>query len=208
MRIIQVKKLEVKNKILEAAKEEFLSVGFQKASLREIAARAKVTKGNIYVYFKNKDELFSVLVQPAIDNFFEALDYDYTQMDSEDIVMELYSEDHTKESFFKHVEIVTSHKEEMQLLLFCSDGSSQANFRDDIAEAYERNSARFYNHVERYVPSFKNNITHMFMHACALLYINFIEEVIKHEPSEEDLTMYITQMSTFVRSGMQGILNN
>ena len=39
------------------------------ASLRKIAKTAGVTVGNLYHYFKNKDEIFYVIVEPAVKEF-------------------------------------------------------------------------------------------------------------------------------------------
>ena len=44
--------------IIQAAYFEFLSCGFQKASLHKIAEKAGVTTGAIYTRYKNKDALF------------------------------------------------------------------------------------------------------------------------------------------------------
>lgn len=49
-------------KILEAAREEFLAKGFQSASLRNIVKTAGVTTGAFYGYYKSKEELFDALV--------------------------------------------------------------------------------------------------------------------------------------------------
>ena len=49
--------------ITRAAYEEFLSCGYQKASLHKIAEKAGVTTGAIYTRYKNKDALFVSLLQ-------------------------------------------------------------------------------------------------------------------------------------------------
>ncbi|WP_156888419.1 TetR/AcrR family transcriptional regulator [Spirochaeta cellobiosiphila] len=46
---MQKKKEDVREMVLQTAKLEFLSMGFEKASLRNIAQKAGVTKGNINV---------------------------------------------------------------------------------------------------------------------------------------------------------------
>ena len=53
---------ETKQKLLFAAKIEFLEKGFQKASLRNICKKAGVTTGALYFFFKDKEDLFSALV--------------------------------------------------------------------------------------------------------------------------------------------------
>ena len=47
--------------ILEAGKKEFLTYGYEKASLRRIAKEASVTTGAIYGYFPGKKALFDAL---------------------------------------------------------------------------------------------------------------------------------------------------
>jgi len=48
--------------ILEGAKRCFLQVGFEAASMNEITAEAGVSKGTLYVYFKDKQDLFMELI--------------------------------------------------------------------------------------------------------------------------------------------------
>lgn len=58
----------VSEKIIACAKEEFLQKGYSDASLRMIAAKAGTTTGSIYSRFKDKEGLFSAIVEPAADH--------------------------------------------------------------------------------------------------------------------------------------------
>ncbi|MBI1205598.1 MAG: TetR family transcriptional regulator [Rhodopseudomonas sp.] len=49
--------------IVEGARTVFLARGFDAASMGDIAKAAGVSKGTLYVYFKDKEELFSAIVQ-------------------------------------------------------------------------------------------------------------------------------------------------
>jgi AcrR family transcriptional regulator len=51
-----------RRQIVEGARQVFLAQGFDAASMGEIARVAGVSKGTLYVYFKNKDELFEAIV--------------------------------------------------------------------------------------------------------------------------------------------------
>jgi len=44
--------------ILDAALAEFAHHGFQKTTLKDIAARAGVSRPTVYSFFKNKDQIF------------------------------------------------------------------------------------------------------------------------------------------------------
>ena len=62
---MQVQKDDVRNKIIAAATEEFLNAGYQQSSMRNIAAQAGITVGNVYAYFGGKDALFESIISPV-----------------------------------------------------------------------------------------------------------------------------------------------
>ncbi|MFD0714717.1 TetR/AcrR family transcriptional regulator [Paenibacillus sp. GCM10027626] len=66
---MQYLKDDVKNNILQAALGEFSRHGYLKASMRQIATAAGVTPGNIYRYFKNKEDLLDELLHPVHQQF-------------------------------------------------------------------------------------------------------------------------------------------
>ena len=51
------------SELLDAALAEFFEKGFEAARLEDIAARAGVTKGTIYLYFHSKEDVFEALVR-------------------------------------------------------------------------------------------------------------------------------------------------
>jgi TetR/AcrR family transcriptional regulator len=52
--------------IAQAAKEVFAERGYQRATLEEIAQRAGMSKATIYLYYRNKDDLFLHVVEELI----------------------------------------------------------------------------------------------------------------------------------------------
>lgn len=65
---MQYAKQDVRENILKAAKEEFLCNGFTDASIRSIVSKSKVSLGNLYRYYKNKEELYNAIVNPVIED--------------------------------------------------------------------------------------------------------------------------------------------
>nr|WP_109748687.1 TetR/AcrR family transcriptional regulator [Murimonas intestini] len=65
---VQIKKDEVRLKILEVAADEFLKRGYENASMRIIAQKAHTTQGNIYHYFQSKEILLEEILLPTIEN--------------------------------------------------------------------------------------------------------------------------------------------
>ena len=54
---------QTRQRLLRCAKAEFLSRGFEHASLRRICGAAGVTTGAVYFFFQNKEDLFAQIVQ-------------------------------------------------------------------------------------------------------------------------------------------------
>lgn len=52
-----------RRQIVDGARAIFLANGFDAASMMDIAKEAGVSKGTLYVYFKNKEELFAEIVK-------------------------------------------------------------------------------------------------------------------------------------------------
>ena len=59
------RKAERPKEILEAAFAEFSRSGYAATTLDQVAERAGVTKGTIYVYFESKEHLFISMVREA-----------------------------------------------------------------------------------------------------------------------------------------------
>lgn len=67
------RKAERPTLILQAALEEFSLNGFAAARLDDVAARAGITKGTIYVYFPSKEDLFMATLKEKTRPVFENL---------------------------------------------------------------------------------------------------------------------------------------
>src|SRR5262245_62598394 len=57
---------ERREAIIEAAMDEFIARGFAATRLDDVASRAGVAKGTIYLHFKDKEALFEELIRTAI----------------------------------------------------------------------------------------------------------------------------------------------
>ena len=76
--------------IMESASRLFFELGYQECSMDDIAREIGVTKGTLYLYFKNKDELLFEVCKKNMKLLEDSLD----QMVSEDILT-------SAKSFFK-----------------------------------------------------------------------------------------------------------
>ncbi|UFX48072.1 TetR/AcrR family transcriptional regulator [Bradyrhizobium sp. 41S5] len=60
------KSAERRAAIVEAAMDEFIARGFAATRLDDIAKRAGVAKGTLYLYFKDKESMFEELIRTAL----------------------------------------------------------------------------------------------------------------------------------------------
>src|SRR5246127_5727358 len=63
LRIIADEDSSKRRQILEGARKVFMNLGFDGASMGEIARAAGVSKGTLYVYFADKSALFEAIVE-------------------------------------------------------------------------------------------------------------------------------------------------
>jgi AcrR family transcriptional regulator len=60
--------------IVDAALEVFAQKGFAAAKLDDIARRAGVSKGSLYLYFETKEDIFRAVARTAVASFLQALE--------------------------------------------------------------------------------------------------------------------------------------
>lgn len=79
-----------RRQILEGARAVFLARGFDAASMGEIARAASVSKGTLYVYFENKEQLFEAICNQQCQTQAEGLfDLDPNDHDVEGVLTRL-----------------------------------------------------------------------------------------------------------------------
>ena len=66
-------KQEMRLMILETAKEVFIEEGFEKASIRAIAEKIEYSPATIYLYYKDKNELFFAVHELGFDKLLEEM---------------------------------------------------------------------------------------------------------------------------------------
>lgn len=75
---MQYLKKEVREKILDAAVEEFKNHGYSDASIRNIANNAEISLGNVYRYFTNKEALYFAVINPFMDSIKQSIEKDFS----------------------------------------------------------------------------------------------------------------------------------
>ena len=71
---MQVLKDNVKEKIYQAAIEEFYKKGFLKTKIQDIAKKAEISVGLTYSYYNNKEDLFAAIVEPIYKEIIQSVE--------------------------------------------------------------------------------------------------------------------------------------
>lgn len=139
---MQKLKQELKDKIIFEAKQAFLDKGFEKASMREIAKASGITVGNVYRYFKNKDELFYAVVGDAHKAITHIVESDHSSnvniMDDYVLVSEDDFMEYVDPALHQIIDVFVQYKDEVTILVYKSQGSKLGmminEFKDVIVE--------------------------------------------------------------------------
>ncbi|WDV44365.1 TetR/AcrR family transcriptional regulator [Clostridiaceae bacterium M8S5] len=195
----------VTEKILACAKQEFLSNGYENASLRNIAKNADSSKGAIYIRYPDKASLFKALVQPTIDEFIEILVIEQGGYNVDDDMKRLMS-DYSDKSFDIILNYIYDHADIFKLLLSCTDSKGYTDFMHRIVKQ----------DVECTIRSIKgtNNdaitsgrMDEQFAHIASHAFYTGLFELVLHNISKEEAQIQLDRLRRFFKSGWQTILN-
>ena len=139
---------ETKPETLQAIKEaglaEFLSKGFQKASLRNIVKTAGVTTGAFYGYYSSKEKLFEDIVGPHAGKLMGMYDEAASQFhDMDDITKDASVGDIGSECMKEMIIYCYDHLQECRLLFTGAQGTKYENFIHDLVEKEIRETRAF-----------------------------------------------------------------
>lgn len=129
---MQYQKDEVRNRIIQEALREFNEKGYEGASMRSIAKKSNTSVGNIYKYFKSKEDLHENIIGSIYDRF-----VDYIKQFNK---VEL--NERAEIIFYKLVEeimeIFNKNSIEISILLNESKGSKYENCKNIFADFVTR----------------------------------------------------------------------
>jgi AcrR family transcriptional regulator len=129
--MVQVKKNEVKQGIEDAAIDIFFEKGYLYTKMSYIAEKACVSVGNIYRYFKNKDELFYTIVPQYFADSFKKCNINMII----DLNMAIFDNLKNIDDCIlidEHIELVIENRKKLIILLRRSEGTKYENFKNEL----------------------------------------------------------------------------
>ncbi|MDO4174601.1 MAG: TetR/AcrR family transcriptional regulator [Eubacteriales bacterium] len=137
-------------RILESAKQEFLSLGFEKASLQRICERACVTTGALYKRYRSKEELFCHVVADTVSDlknqFEKRANIDLHAL-SDEVLMKAWDMDEAYMLWW--FQYLYDRHDGFVLLLKCAEGTCYSNFQHDWVESMTGATYDYYREAYR-----------------------------------------------------------
>lgn len=201
---MQVKKEEIRKRILDVARKKFIQNGFIETSMRTIAKKSNITTSNIYNYFEKKDSLFAEILKPTISKINEALKIleNFKVKEEKDF----WSFEFSKKQFDLLMQFVHKNREDLDLILFKSHGSSIQDFKDEVIEKYTELNMKHLKFLRKTHSGMNTNVSRFFIHNVSSFYANIINEIIMHNISYERMKKYSEEIITFVYYGYKELM--
>ena len=200
------KDIETREKIKEAGLNDFLQNGYKDASLRRIAQNAGVTTGAIYGYYRDKNALFTDLVEPAASVLMEM--FLNAQSSFEEKPGYLQTEEmyeYSSEALFKMLEYIYEHFYSFKLITCSSAGTDYEEYLHKMVITEEEST---YSYIKKARESGikVNDINENLCHILANAYINSIFEVVAHDMPWEEAKEYVSKLTSFFSVGWDKLL--
>lgn len=128
---MQVKKDDIKNRILTVSEKLFIKRGYEDTSLKLIAEKSYISKSNIYRYFKSKDEIYEALVGAARAEIINTSDRFFTR----DFI-ERYTLDKCDEISAILAKLLSGYHSAILIMLRSSGGADRKLLEDLIIKRF------------------------------------------------------------------------
>lgn len=188
--------LNTREKILNAAKREFLEKGFAGTNVRAAAQRAGVTTGALYNLFKNKDGIFEALVGGVFNEFlnilayndvFEARELDMKAGDLSEIT------EMSQRRFLRMIDFFYANWDAMKLLVCCAKGSSFEHIFDKAIDLTEKETLRL---LTMDGVKMSRRIK-FFIHVMVTSHFENLKEIFYHDLTKSEAAEYVLDFNVY-----------
>ena len=201
---MQIQKDNVRLKILEIAREEFLQCGYGEFSMRTVAIKAGVSTSNIYNYFRGKNDLFLEILNPTISfvefvlNHIEESEYFRYHY--------YFSYEVNKELLSNLIEFVDMNRAIIDLILFKSAGSSVENYKNELVDRYTKITLKQIKEEARKHEGFNTDVSEFFVNTICSFYLDLVNRILKTNIDKEQMQRYAQEMLDFFYNGWKAVL--
>ncbi len=188
----QVLKETVKNKIYQTAIEEFYHNDYHSATLKNITKNAGISIGLIYSYYKNKESLFSAIVNPIYNTIRKMLLVQ--NISSENCKCEKNSQMELHFIF----NMLKNNRKQFIILIDKSKGTIYENTKEEFIQLVQ-------NYIKVNLPidsNYYNETDNLFYY---ILANNFIESILEIAKQDKEKNQHFRILHLFLKQYFYGI---
>ena len=150
---MQIKKDEIRYRILKEAEKEFLKKGYINSSLRRIVKNSGTTIGNFYNYFKNKEDLFNELVKEDYDNYIKFIN-NHDSIQRPDYLLDMNDIGLWRKILSELIQkVMPVFSDRLLILLECSKGTKYEKSKEILQNIMKEH---FMDHMISYAEGFEH----------------------------------------------------
>lgn len=193
-------------RILAAARAEFLEKGYRAASLRNIVKSAGVTTGAFYGYYSSKEALFAALVDEPyryVLRVYRAAVEQFERLRPDTQVLRMG--DAGKDCMQELLVYMDAHRTEFHLILERAEGTPYAHIVDELAmleAAAIEQHCKTLQALGYAVPQIDPQLEHMLLTGM----INTFFEIIIHDMPLADAQGYLDPLGDFYTAGWRKLM--
>lgn len=187
-------------KIVQCMKEEFMTFGYEKASLNRVSAKVGITTAGLYKHFRNKEDMFFYLVKDTLEDFARLQNESSSQMSGDVSAYSPFREEY----MIPLVDFIYDHYEGFKLLICCSEGSRYSSFEENLIES-ETESNKLYAQMLMQTGVPVKSLSDMEWHLLSTEYIHAVFEMVRHDLSKEEAYRHMEFIKTLMYPGWKKI---
>lgn len=200
-------KSETHARLLVSIRKEFLTYGFEHASLKNIARNAGITPAGIYRHFSSKEAMFEAMVEPVTSAFLEKCDEmmeeTYAGFSNKDF-LEHFNE-FREEKNRDVVSFMYDYYDEFRMLLCFSKGTVYENYEEQLVDMESLSVIKLFEFMDkRGIPH--NKVSNTELHILSTALVKAACEVIRHGYTREEALKHMDFVGKMLYPGMKMVL--
>lgn len=189
------------NLIIKAAQKEYLTKGYNKSALRNIAKEAGVTTGAIYFFFENKEDLFKSVIKAPLEELKKSFSL-HSEREKRNFKNNIKTEEEEDVRAAREiVNIMFKNKDSMRIILANREHPVIKEWMDEMIQ-YSEKQAREYFRILNI--DMEKSICHWLSHIQFERFIYIFEHCKNIEEAEKELYF----MVKFIRGGFYSLIKS
>ena len=192
---MQILKEEIRARIQQVAADEFLRYGYLKVTMRDIAKNSAISVGNLYNYYKNKEDLFYSLTSTS-HLYLKQLLREVNEHGPESGVADI---EYTKSLVVKISQLLKKHRVGVLLMVDKGQGTKYHDLKDNVIAVLLR-------HFEQELVKKSNSDISLIMRIAAKNLMDGLIEVAKNYQGDEWVDRNIERLINYHLHGIAQFL--